>query len=65
MAIKRGSTVKILRPESYWFQQKGKVASVDESGIRYAVTVRFENVNYTGVNSTNFAESELEEVSES
>ena len=62
MAIKRGSTVKILRPESYWFQQKGKVASIDDSGVRYGVTVRFENVNYNGVNSSNFADSELVEV---
>lgn len=59
MEIKRGSTVKVLRPESYWFQQKGKVASIDDSGVRYGVTVRFENVNYNGVNSSNFADSEL------
>jgi len=62
MAIKRGSTVKVLRPESYWFQQRGKVASIDDSGVRYGVTVRFENVNYNGVNSSNFADSELVEV---
>lgn len=59
MALKRGSTVKVLRPESYWFQQTGKVASIDDSGVRYGITVRFDNVNYNGVNSTNFTESEL------
>ena len=62
MAIKRGSTVKILREESYWFQENGKVASIDESDVRYGVTVRFEKVNYNGVNSANFNLSELSEV---
>ena len=62
MAIERGSTVKILRKESYWFQENGKVASIDESDVRYGVTVRFEKVNYNGVNSANFNLSELTEV---
>lgn len=61
MSVKRGSSVKILRKESYWFQEKGKVASVDESAI-YGVTVRFEKVNYNGVNSANFSFEELKEV---
>jgi|TARA_B100000768_G_C11112669_1_gene303993 photosystem I subunit 4 len=59
MAIKRGSNVKILREESYWFQETGKVASLDESEVRYGVTVRFEKVNYNGVNTANFNLSEL------
>lgn len=59
--IKRGSTVWILRKESYWFQQIGTVATVDQSGIPYPVVVRFENVNYSGTNTNNFALEELVE----
>jgi photosystem I subunit 4 len=61
MVIKRGSSVKILREESYWFQETGKVASIDESEVRYGVTVRFEKVNYNGVNTANFNLTELVE----
>ena len=60
--IKRGSIVRILRKESYWFNQTGSVATVDQSGIRYPVVVRFENVNYSGTNTNNFALDELIEV---
>ena len=60
--VDRNQTVRILRKESYWFNQTGKVASVDKSGIRYPVVVRFENVNYSGTNTNNFAIDELKVV---
>lgn len=60
--VNRGATVRILRKESYWFNQTGKVATVDQSGIRYPVVVRFESVNYSGTNTNNFALDELVEV---
>ena len=57
--VDRNDTVRILRKESYWFNQTGTVATVDKSGIRYPVVVRFVNVNYSGTNTNNFAIDEL------
>ena len=62
--VNRGEQVKILRKESYWFNQLGTVVTIDQSGIRYPVLVGFENVNYSGTNTNNFALDELESLTE-
>nr|YP_009397097.1 photosystem I reaction center subunit IV [Spyridia filamentosa]ARW66283.1 photosystem I reaction center subunit IV [Spyridia filamentosa] len=59
--LSKGSVVKVLRKESYWYQDIGTVVKVEQN-IKYAVLVRFSKESYTGVNSTNFSIEELTEV---
>nr|CAD29821.2 putative photosystem I reaction centre subunit IV [Populus x canadensis] len=60
---KRGTKVKILRKESYWFNGFGSVAAVDQDPrSRYPVVVRFNKVNYANVSTNNYALDEIEEV---
>jgi photosystem I subunit 4 len=64
--VKKGSKVRILRKESYWFNKVGVVISVEkESAIRYPVVVRFESVNYSGTNTNNFSLAELSDLEKS
>nr|YP_009395032.1 photosystem I reaction center subunit IV [Polysiphonia stricta]ARW63594.1 photosystem I reaction center subunit IV [Polysiphonia stricta] len=56
--LKKGCKVKILRKESYWYQDTGTVVKVDK-GIKYPVLVRFIKSTYSGVNTNNFSESEV------
>ena len=56
--INKGSKVKVLRKESYWYQDVGTVFKVEDN-IKYAIAVRFTRQSYNGVNINNFNESEL------
>ena len=54
----KGSKVRVLRPESYWYRDIGTIVKVDK-GIKYNVLVRFTRTTYSGVNTNSFAEREL------
>eukprot|EP00438_Fugacium_kawagutii_P031105 Skav231825 [mRNA] locus=scaffold136:82070:82450:- [translate_table: standard] len=53
---KKGSWVRILRPESYWYQTRGQVVNVNQKPeVKYPVTVKFDRVNFSNVNTNGFA----------
>lgn len=59
---KKGSKVRILRKESFWFNEIGTVALVEQNESKYPVLVRFKKVNYSGTNTANFKLDELVDV---
>ena len=60
--MEKGSKVRNLRKESYWFNEIGTVIAVDKSGGKYPALVKFAKVNYSGTLSTNFNLEELQEI---
>jgi len=60
---KKGATVKVLRPESYWYLETGTVVNVNQKPeVKYPVTVKFNMVNYANVNTNGYALWEVQEV---
>jgi photosystem I subunit 4 len=63
--VQKGSKVRILRKESYWYNKVGVVISVEKSSvIRYPVVIRFDSVNYSGTNTNNFSLAEIVDLAE-
>ena len=68
MSFTRKDKVRILRPESYRFNQIGEIVSIDKSpAMRYPVTVKFEKCDFKafsgvdgGANTSQFSVKELE-----
>nr|YP_010618764.1 photosystem I reaction center subunit IV [Rhodomelopsis africana]WAX02777.1 photosystem I reaction center subunit IV [Rhodomelopsis africana] len=56
--LEKGKKVKVLRKESYWYQDSGTIVKVDK-GIKYPILVRFTKSTYSGVNTNSFSEHEL------
>lgn len=57
----RGTKVRVLRKESYWYKGVGSVVAVDQDPkTRYPVVVRFNKVNYANVSTNNYALDEVE-----
>ena len=68
MSFARKDKVRILRQESYWFNQTGEIVSIDKSPLmRYPVTVKFDKCDFKafsgvdgGANTSQFSVKELE-----
>ena len=57
--LKKGGKVRILRKESYWFNEVGTIVVIEQKASSYPVLVRFTKVNYSGTNTANFKVEEL------
>ena len=57
--VDKGSKVRILRKESYWYNDVGTVVLIEQTASNYPVLVRFTKVNYSGTNTSNFKLEEL------
>lgn len=57
--IEKGATVRILRKESYWYNDMGKVVTIEKGASNYPLIVRFSKVNYSGTNTANFKMEEV------
>lgn len=58
--VEKGAKVRILRKESYWYNDIGTVVVKEKGGAsNYPILVRFVKVNYSGTNTANFKEEEL------
>nr|YP_009182460.1 photosystem I reaction center subunit IV [Costaria costata]ALF63004.1 photosystem I reaction center subunit IV [Costaria costata]QWK43879.1 photosystem I reaction center subunit IV [Costaria costata]WAM62424.1 Photosystem I reaction center subunit IV [Costaria costata] len=57
--VEKGAKVRILRKESYWYNDVGTVVIVEKVASNYPVLVRFVKVNYSGTNTSNFKQEEL------
>ena len=57
--LKKGGKVRILRKESYWFNEIGTIVVIEQKASTYPFLVRFTKVNYSGTNTANFKVEEL------
>jgi photosystem I subunit 4 len=57
--MEKSNLVRNLRKESYWYNEVGTIVTVEKRG-KYPILVRFNKVNYSGTNSTNFNSKELQ-----
>ena len=68
MSFARKDKVRVLRQESYWFNQTGEIVSIDKSPLmRYPVTVKFDKWDFKafcgvdgGSNTSQYSVKELE-----
>ena len=54
----KGSKIRILRKESYWYNEIGTIVTIEKIG-KYPVIVRFTKESYNGTNSANFGLHEV------